>query len=578
MDWLARTLIEHPEIAILLTVGLGFLVGRLHYKTLAVGAVTGSLIIGLVLGAVVTTTASDGTKQHIAIDPTVKNVFFLLFLFALGYKLGPQFVSGLKGSGLPQAVFAVILASVAFLTVIVLSMLLDYNPGLAAGMASGALTQSAIIGVAQGAIAGLPQDQATLQQWSQLVPVAYAVTYIFGTVGTALFVANIAPRMLGIKDLPAAAHDLERRLGFSDPNPDVQSGYADVVRRSYTLERIPEHARTVADFESFLDAHPGSAPGRVFVARARHEGQVTDVVGDTALVPGDTIALTAHGTDLFAAEVAPYVEEVDDRELLDFPIEDLWLVVTHPDVVGKSLRDLRARPRGRLLFLRGWRRSGLDLPWSQETVFDAGDEVHVQGPLPLMEAAIKDIGYPERNTPDANMVVIGLAIAIGALIGVPTVMVGDVPIGLSTSVGALLAGLLVGWHRSKSPLFGKMPIATEWFLETAGLNVFIAVVGITSGPGFVDGFRQYGLSLFLAGACVTLLPLVVMTVLARYVFKFDPVITLGVLCGARSATAAVGATREAAHSSVPMLGYSVPYAMANIVLTIGGAIIVAAMA
>ncbi|MEV7974049.1 hypothetical protein [Cellulomonas sp. NPDC089187] len=577
MTWFAQTLIDHPEIAVLLTVGLGFWVGRIHYKSIGLGAVTGTLLVGVVIGALVHVTASDGTITHIAVDGPAKSIFFLLFLFALGFRLGPQFFSGLKGAGLAQALFAVILAVVAIATVVVLSKVLGFNPGLAAGLASGGLTQSAIIGVSQGSIAGLPESADTITQWQGLVPVAYAVTYIFGTVGTALFIANVAPRILGIKDLPAAAAALERKLGFSDPNPDVSSAYLDVVRRAYRLTALPEGVRNVAELEQYLDDRNGTAE-HVFVARIRRgSGQVEDPNLDAFLAVGDTVVLTARRHDLFAAHVEPFTEEADDRELLDFPIEDLWVVASSKEVVGHTIGELATDPRSRRIFVRGLKRSGRDIPWSHQTRIDSGDEIHVQGPLPLLEAGIKHAGYPVRNTTDTNMVTVGLAIAIGALIGVPTVLVSGIPLGLSTSVGALLAGLLVGWYRTRSPKVAKLPGSTQWFLETVGLNVFIGIVGLTSGPGFVDGLRQYGLSLLLAGAVVTLLPLLVMTFLAKWVFKFDPVITLGVLCGSRSATAAVGATREAAKSAVPLLGYSVPYAIANIVLTVGGAVIVALM-
>jgi putative transport protein len=195
-----------------------------------------------------------------------------------------------------------------------------------------------------------------------------------------------------------------------------------------------------------------------------------------------------------------------------------------------------------------------------------------------MEQEIPNVGYPERNTPDTDIVTVGLAIVVGALIGLPTITVGNVPLSLTTSVGALLAGLLIGWRRAKSPTFGRIPPGAQWFFETVGLTAFIAVVGITSGPGFISGLASYGIALFGAGVAVTLVPLVVMTFAARYVFHFDPVLTLGILTGAQTTTAAVGSVKEAAKSSVPLIGFTIPYAVGNILLTIGGAVVVAVLA
>lgn len=578
MTWLAQALVRQPEIVVLLTIGLGAVLGRVHHRSIAVGAVTGTLLVGVAFGALVTAPGADGAPVHVAVGGPLKSLFFLLFLFALGFRLGPQFVAGLRGTGLPQAVFAVVLAVVGFAVTIGVALVLGYNPGLAAGLAAGGLTQSAIIGVAQGSIAGLPQAPETIAAWTDLVPVAYAVTYIFGTVGTAVFIANVAPRMLGIgRDLPAAAAALSRRLGVDEPNPDVVSAHMDVTRRAYRVWTLPPGVSTARQLEEHLEAADGSGH-RVYVARVRAGGPPADAGPDTALHDGDTLALTARRMDLFAPHLTALADEVDDHELLDFPIEDLWVVVTSGKVAGETIGQLRNDPDSRRVYVRGLRRSGHDMPWSDSTRIHSGDELHVQGPLPLLEHSIAHTGYAERRTPEASLSTIGIGVAVGALVGVPAVTLGTIPVSLSTSVGALLAGLLIGWYRSRRPVFGRIPTATNWFLETAGLNFFIAVVGISAGPGFVSGLADYGLSLLLAGAAVTIVPLVVMTLLARYVFRFDPVITLGVLCGARSATAAVGATREAARSAVPLLGYTVPYAVANIVLTVGGAVVVAALA
>lgn len=563
MSWLSDTLVAHPEIAIFLALAAGFYVGRFSYRGIGLGAVTATLLAGVVIGAL---------AQDIKIDNTVKQVFFLLFLFALGYKLGPQFFAGLKGSGAPQALFTLAVVVVALATVLGVSAVLGYNPGLAAGLAAGGLTQSSIIGVGQDAIRSLSEDAATVQQWSDLVPVGYAVTYILGTVGAAIYCATIAPRLLGITDLPRASRELEERLGFHDVNPDVESAYLDVVRRCYVVEGDDLTGRTVHDLE--VD-HAQRNDARIYIARIRRGGTVEDAAADTVVRPGDTIVVTDRRSDLLEAGLDTSLREVDDHELLDFPIEDLTIVATSAEVVGRTVGDLREHPLSRRLFLKSISRGGTVIPHGATTRIDAGDELRVQGPLPLVEQAVPHVGFPERTTPTTDMVTVGLGVAIGALVGIPTVTIAGVPIGLTTIVGALLLGLLLGWRRSKSPTFGNVPPGAQWFFETVGLTVFVAVVGINSGPGFVSGLQRYGLGLFFAGLVVTLTPLVAGTLLARYVFKFDPVLTLGILAGAQTTTAAVGAVQESARSRVPLLGFTVPYAVGNVLLTIGGAVVVA---
>jgi putative transport protein len=564
MSWIRDTIIDHPEIAVFLALGVGFFVGRFSYRGIGLGAVTGTLLAGVVIGAVL--------GDDLQVDPIVKQIFFLIFLFSLGYKLGPQFVAGLKGSGLPQAVFAVVLAVVGFGTTILISSLLGYNPGLAAGLAGGGLTQSSIIGVAQDSIAGLPVSRETAEAWSDLVPVAYAVTYIFGTVGAALYISLVAPRFLGIRDLPAAAHDLEQRLGVHDDNPDVTSAYQQVVRRAYRLTSAFT-PQTVGAFEEASDARIGS---RIFIARIRHGDTIVDPHLDQPLAPGDVVVVAGRHAAIIEDDLEAVADEIDDPALLDIPIEELSVVVTNRAVVGRTIGELRHDQRARQVFLKRVTRGGQPIPFGPDTRLHAGDELRVQGPLPLLEQGIRYVGFPERTDPKTDMVTVALGITVGAVIGVPSITMGDVPLSLTTSVGALIVGLVLGWRRSKSPTFGHVPPGAQWFFETVGLTLFVAVVGINAGPGFVDGLAQYGVQLLLAGVVVTLVPLVVMTFVGRFFFrKTDPVLILGMLTGVQTTTAAVGSLQETAKSSVPLLGFTVPYAIGNIVLSIGGAVVVA---
>jgi len=254
------------------------------------------------------------------------------------------------------------------------------------------------------------------------------------------------------------------------------------------------------------------------------------------------------------------------------------VVVTRDQIAGHTLAQLGQRTEAHGLFVTRLTRVGHELPLLPGTNVDHGDIIRIQGPRPLVERVVDEVGYPERSTPQTDIVTVGLGIVVGALIGLPTVVLGNVPLSLTSSVGAMLIGLVIGWRRAKSPTFGRIPSGAQWFFESVGLAAFVGIVGIDSGPGFIDGLSQYGLGLFGAGVVVTLSPLIIMTYLARYVFKFDPVQTLGMLTGAQTTTAAIGAVRESAQSSVPLLGFTVPYAVGNIFLSIAGAIVVAVMA
>jgi len=567
MHWIHDTLVARPEIVVFATLGFGFLLGRVTVRGIGLGTVTSTLLVGVVFGVLI-----GGDLQ---VAPVMKQTFFLLFLFSLGYKLGPQFFSGLRRSGLPQALFAVLTAVVGLAVTIGISLALGYNPGVAAGLASGGLTQSAIIGVAQDAIGGLPVDAGAAAQWSDLVPVAYAVTYIFGTVGAALFISLLAPRLLGIRDLPLAARDLEQKLGFRENAPDVRSAFEPVARRSYRLapEFVP---RTVRELE---DAAYEAAGSHIYVARLRRGASVVEPDPAEVLVPNDVIVITGSTPAVIAQYRETIGVEVADQELLDFPVEELDIVVTSEDAIGRTVADLRGDSRSRRIFATRITRAGQVIPVTSTTVLRAGDELRVQGPVELLENGIAAVGRPERTDPKTDIVTIGFGIALGALIGVPSLLVGDVPLSLTSSVGVLLVGLVLGWRRSKRPTFGNIPPGAQWFFETVGLAMFVAIVGIDAGPGFIEGLSQYGVGLLIAGAAVTLVPLFVMTVVGRFLFRrTEPVLILGMLAGALTTTAAVGAVRERARSSIPLLGFTIPYAVGNIVLTIGGVVVVAVTA
>ncbi len=224
--------------------------------------------------------------------------------------------------------------------------------------------------------------------------------------------------------------------------------------------------------------------------------------------------------------------------------------------------------------IRSIKRAGIEIPVLAQTKLDAGDVIEVVGTKQEVESAAVQIGYVGRPPTQTDMIFVGLGILIGGLFGALSIHIGGVPISLSTSGGALIAGLFFGWLRSKHPTFGRIPEASLWVLNNVGLNMFIAVVGIAAGPSFVQGFRDVGLSLFIVGAIATTLPLIIGLLLAKYVFKFHPAIALGCCAGARTTTAALGAIQDAVESETPALGYTVTYAVGNTLLIIWGVAIV----
>ncbi|QKW22739.1 aspartate-alanine antiporter [Kitasatospora sp. NA04385] len=562
MDWITDHVFKpYPELLIFLTIAIGFLVGRLHWKAIGLGAVTGCLIAGLF----------TGWLTDVEINGTVKSVFFIMFLFALGYKVGPQFFRGLKKDGLPQVAvtLAVCLSGLAICWGF--AKMLGYGPGLGAGLLGGALTQSAVIGVAQDAIAGLPglsADQVTAQQ--NLVPIGYAVTYPLGTILCAILLANIAPRLLR-SDLAADSRELAAELDAPADDPDLAEGYYEVVLRAYTAVNGPIGS-TIEQFEQRQQA----AGRRIYLTRVRRDGRILDHDQQTVIERGDVLAVSALRHDLVELDpVSAIGPESDDIELLGYQTEHLHVVASEKAQLGKTIAELRREPFMVGVFIDKVYRSGAEFPYLLTTQVERGDTLLLSGPQRLVAPAGKAIGKPVPTSFATDMTWVGLGIFLGGCIGIPALTLGGVPISLSTSGGALIMGLVFGWIRGKYPTYGNVPPGAQWFMDTLGLCAFVAIVGINAGPSFTSGLSQAGWGLLLWGAVATVAPLVVGLLVGHFVFKMRPPILMGVVAGAQTTTAAIGAINEASRSQIPTLGYTIPYAAGNVLLTIWGAVIVA---
>ncbi|MER7758491.1 aspartate-alanine antiporter [Streptomyces sp. NPDC097619] len=562
IDFLNRNIFQpHPELLVFLTVAIGFLFGKLRWKAIGLGAVTGCLIAGLLMGA----------QFKVTIDATLKNLFFTLFLFALGYKVGPQFFRGLKKDGLPQVVNAVIVCVTGLLVSWGFAVLLGYGPGLSAGLLGGALTQSAVIGVAQDAIGNLPGLSADqIKEQENLVAVGYAVTYPLGTILCALLLASFLPRLYR-RDIAAESAALARELDAPEDDPDLHEGYYEVVLRAYTLQRPDLAGRTIEDFEQ----QQKSLGRRIYLTRVRRDGAVLEHTQQTVLREGDVVAVSALRGSLVEFDARTHIgAETDDVELLGYQTETLHVVASEKAHLGQTIAELRQQDFMVGVYVDKLYRAGSEFPYRLSTQLERGDTVVLSGPKRLVDPAGRAIGKPVPTSFATDMIWVGLGVFLGGCLGIPALTAGGVPISLSTSGGALIMGLIFGWIRGKYPTYGNVPPGAQWFMDTFGLCLFVAVVGINAGPSFTSGLSTAGWGLLVFGAIATVIPLLVGFLVGHHIQKIRFPILLGVLAGGQTTTAAIGAINEQSRSQVPTLGYTIPYAISNVLLTIWGAVIV----
>lgn len=559
IDWLVKTLRENPAIAIFLTLGIGFWVGKLKYKTFSLGTVTSVLLVGVLVG-----------QLNIPVPGPLKQVFFLLFLFAIGYSVGPQFFASLKGSGLKQVLFAVVMCLVVLGCTLGVAKLFHYNKGEAAGLFAGAQTISAVIGVADDTIQTLDASSSDKNDWTNIIPVAYAVTYIFGTIGSAWLLGSVGPMLLGgLKKVRQQTEDLERSMNQdpSSSDPSLVSAWRPVVYRAYKVEGTWfDTPRTVKEIEDYM----GKQGKRLFVERVRSGSVITgQPAQDFVVRKGDDLVIS--GRREFVIDDESWLgREISDSTLLSFPVERIPVMVASKYMVGATVADFREAEYTKGVIIDSIKRGNVELPVAASTRLQRGDVLTISGPVADVNAAASYIGYADKPTTASDMVFVGIGIAIGALIGAITIHLGGIPVSLSTSGGALIAGLVLGWLRSKHPTFGRIPDSAVWVFNNVGLNMFIAVIGISAGPTFISGLHQVGWQMLVAGVLATGLPLILGIIIADKIFKFHPAITLGCVAGARTTTAALGAIQDSLQSTVPAMGYTVTYAIGNTLLILCG--------
>jgi putative transport protein len=545
---------QNPELAVFLTLALGFLLGRVRLWTFRLGNVVGTLLAGVLIG-----------QLAIEVHPLVKIVFFDLFLFATGYKVGPQFFRGLKKNAVPQVALTVVLCVTSLAVTVVAAKVLGYDCGTAAGLMAGAFTESTIIGTAGDTIARLSLPDSEKQRLLNNIPVAYAVSYLVGTSFVVWFLSSLAPRLLGV-DLKAESQKLEAQMSAGPAEqPGSLSGYREWDIRAFRLADVFANRR-IADLEKSF------APERVFIERIRRDSKFVDATPDTMLHAGDVVVVVTRRRVLFSEGFAIGVE-VEDRELLDFPVVTADVVVTNRGVVDQTLPIL-AEQYGRGVVLEKLIRGAEEIPFTLETTVQRGDLLRIVGATQHVERVGRILGYVERPSSETDVVFVGLGIFLGGLIGLLSVRVGGLPISLTASGGSLVMGLVFGWLRSVRPTFGRIPAPALWVFDTVGLAVFIGIVGLNAGPSFVTGLRVTGPSLILVGLLVAVTPHVVALLFGRYVLNVNPVILLGACAGAGTVTAALRAIQDEAGSKLPALGYTVPYAIGNILLTAWGPVIV----
>ncbi len=557
IEFVLHALRTNPEIAVFLAIASGVLIGRIRLGSFHLGSVAGALLMGLVIGQI-----------GLEVPHELKSVFFALFIYAVGFKSGPEFFGSLNRGTLKLVLLSVVLCGTALATILAMYSVYGFDAGFTAGLGAGALTDTAIMGTASSAIAQLSIDEAAKAQLNSHMAVAYAITYVFGTIGLVVFVGSIAPRLLRV-DLASSARELERSLGFEQEDAALSIPYTRIVVRAHQLAVPAAEGMSIADIEA--------VHSNLSVERVVRDGRVLERDVQLRLQRGDVLGVYALREAV--AHLSQWIgPEVDDPLSMSFATRTAQIVLTSRKLAGKTLKQIKHELVGATrmgCYIVGITRQGLDLPLLPDTVLRRGDVISLTGRTRSVEALAEQLGRVRKDHYKSDIAIHALGLVLGSLLGMLSTHIGIIPVELGVGGGVLLVGLLIGWYNSRHPDFGALPPAAQWAFSEFGLTAFGAVVGLLAGPAALAAIETQGLALLISGAAVTLIPPVVTLYFGYYVLRLHPMILFGALAGAQTEAASMNKIIEQSGSSTPVIGFTVCYAISNVLLAVCGPVIIA---
>ena len=556
MTWVSPVVANAPEIFLFLALALGTVLGRVRIRGFAIGATACTLVVAVVLGQL----------GVFVIPPMLKSIFFGLFVFTIGYRSGPEFFASLSFRTLAQVALALVMGAAGLLAILVFAHTLHLDSGTAAGLGAGSLTQTSMMGTAAGALEQLELSPDLLKQQQANIAAGYAVTYVCGYILVLLYVPLVAPWLMGV-NLKQEAAKLETALAGDAPTKPGNLLYRKFQARAYEVSTAA--GRTVGDIETQIGR-------RAVIERILRGGQDVEPRAGTKLEVRDEILLAGPSAAIVAAapSIGPEIE--GEHVMRSMPGEVLEVFVTARDLHGRTLAEIvdELGDTARGVFLRALTRRGQEVPVTPGTRIYVGDVMTLVGLNKDLGRILPKIGQALRSGDRTDIAFLAIGLAVGLLVGLLSLTIGSIPLTLGGGGGALVAGLVCGWLRSRRPTMGAFPPAAQQTLIDIGLGGFVAAIGLANGPAALAAIQAHGLMLLGVGTIVTLTPLIVGTLFAHRVLRMNPVIVCGALAGAMTVDAAVAGACEVAQSQTPVLGVAVPYAVANVVLTMLGPIIV----
>ena len=553
-DWFAA----NPYILLFFVVGGAVAVGKITVKGYGLGMVAAAIVVGAGLSAWAST---YGTA--LKLDNFAKSLFYYLFMYGVGLRVGPSFINSLKGDGLKFTILAVLCSFLGLFGAVLFTRWWGLPDGAAGGILAGSMTMSAAIGSAEEAVRQGTfklADGQTAESVSGMIALSYGLTYIWGTVGIIL-ICKYLPRWWGI-DAKAAAKKYEDENGVRNVDDAGLTGYKPLALRAYRLTNNETAGQTV---RQFLSKHP-----EYKIVNIGRGEQNVGAADDQVLQKGDVIALGGR-LEAMTSNMGLIGPEVSDSKVLNIPIDSAEILVTNKEMVGKELKELRNTPIAGTIALHHIERAGETIPMGLNTKLERFDVLFVGGAKASIDKAGEILGKIARPSTSTDLFTLAAGMILGFLIGAIEFPLAGSKVGLGNAGGLLVSGVIVSSVASRLRFFGSTPNAARNILEDLGLVVFIAIVGINAGAGLISQLSgAVAAKIFIAGFIVTTVPPIIVWAIGYHFMKINPAILMGGVAGARSHS---GPAREAAKeigSSVPWIGFPVGYAVSGVLLTVFG--------
>ena len=543
---------SHPEIALFLVLAIGHLIGQIRFGPIQLGGICGTLIAALVVGQI-----------GIKLDGSVKNVFFMLFIFALGYAGGPQFFANLDAKGLRLGLLCLIEVVAVLALVLGATLLLSLDQGTAAGLMAGAATESAVVGTATDAISKLALPLAQIEQLQANVVTAYSITYVFGLIAIVVATSQVFPLLLRV-DLRAEADRLWKTMGGGAHDSAATLAAPEMVGRVFQV--TVGRGRTIGELMSIFG-------GQASIERVVRRGQSVGIEPGLRLQAYDQVlAIGRRSVLVNMAELLG--REFADTAAFSAVVETTAAVVDRREWPGRELRELDARLPPAVQVV-GLARDGHAMPLLPNMKLQRGDVLKLYGPAAAVAQALPLVGDRVVASTRSNISFAAMGILLGVFIGGFSVKLGGIPFSLGTGGGALVTGLVFGWYQSKNPHRLSIPPDALALMKDLGLATFIACVGLASGPQALALIRKFGVALPLIGVAVAVVPACISLFVGRRLLNLEAPVLLGAIAGQQCSTPALSAVQNAAGNATPLLGYTITYAISNVVLPLMGPLIVA---